>query len=120
MQGSLGSDVRPPGGPGGAVALPRYRIERPSEGAVACLRALAQHGDMLPRRALIGALRQDGVPLSRSECPRALYVALEKLVGPLLEQGWVAERAVGGVKLVQITEDGRGVLCGFDDRDAPR
>ena len=103
-----------PDSPGDVVTVPRYRIERPSEGAVACLRALAQHGDMLPRRALIGALRQDGVPLARSECPRALYIALERLVGPLLERGWVAERAVGGVKLVQITEDGRGVLDGFD------
>ena len=120
LQGSLGSNARSPGGPGDAVALPRYRIERPSEGAVACLRALAQHGDMLPRRALIGALRQDGVPLARSECPRALYVALERLVGPLLERGWVAERAVGGVKLVEVTEDGRGVLCGLDDRDGVR
>lgn len=110
----------PPDGPGDVVTVPRYRIERPSEGAVACLRALAQHGDMLPRRALIGALRQDGVPLARSECPRALYVALERLVGPLLERGLVAERAVGGVKLVQITEDGRGVLDGFDDRDRAR
>jgi hypothetical protein len=104
----------PPDGPGGVVAVPRYRIERPSEGAVACLRALARHGDMLPRRALIGALRLDGVTLARSECPRALYVALERLVGPLLERGWVAERAVGGVKLVLITEEGRGVPCGFD------
>jgi hypothetical protein len=62
-------------------------------------------------------LCEDGVPLARPECPRALFVALERLVGPLLERGWVAERAVGGVKLVQITEDGRGVLDGFDDLD---
>jgi hypothetical protein len=58
------------------------------------------------------------MPLSRSESPRALYVALEKLVGPLLERGWVAERAVGGVKFVHITEEGRGVLDGFDGFDA--
>lgn len=92
----------------------------PPEDAAACITTFLHHGDMLPRRALIGALRQDGVPLARSDCPRALYVALERLVGPLLERGWVAERAVGGVRLVQITEDGRGVLDGFDHRDAPR
>jgi len=107
----------PPNGPGDVVTVPRYHIDRPSEGAVACLRALAQHGDMLPRRALIGALRLDGVPLSRSECPRALHVALQNLVGPLLERGWVAERAVGGVELVQMTEDGRGILAGLDTRE---
>jgi len=89
------------------------RLPPPGD-AITCLRAFLHHGDMLPRRALIGALRQDGMPLSRSESPRALYIALERLVGPLLERGWVAERAVGGVKFVHITDEGHGVLDGFD------
>jgi len=96
------------------VALPRYRIDRPSEGAVACLRALASTGGRMPKQALIGALVKEGLMTRTASNRKTIYSVLETRLRPLFARGWVEERGSSRAVPVHITDAGRGVLCGFD------
>jgi predicted transcriptional regulator len=101
---------------GDAMQLPQYHIDAPSSEAVAIMDYLAQSASDVNKQELIQFALDADLSFMQSHAnskAQAQYRALETVLEPLLERGYIEIEAEGRNTLVSLTDHGKNTYRAF-------
>ena len=93
--------------------FPAFHIDRPRDAELDCLEAARDAGGAISKRALIGRLGKMGHLPEADVSRQAVYQAVNRLVKPLVERGWLEETGNSRSRRVTLTEEGARTVRGF-------